>query len=78
MRQKTVCIWVWSPQSMSGLAESFGFSAIGLASGHRKWMLAHSIRDWLHCIRGLSFVMHGSSYCSVVFDPLLRLLEEGS
>ena len=63
---------------MSELAENFRFSAIGLASGHRKWMLAHSIRDWLHCIRGLSFVMHGSSYCSVVFYPLLRLLEEGS
>ena len=61
---------------MSGLAEGFGFSAIRLASGHRKWVPAHSIRDWLHCIRGLSLVMHGSSYCSIVFDLLLRLLEE--
>ena len=30
---------------MNGLAEGFGFSAIGLASGRRKWMPAHSIRD---------------------------------
>ena len=36
---------VWSPLlSVSGLAENFEFSVIGLTSGHRKWVLAHSIR----------------------------------
>ena len=29
---------------MSGLAEGFGFSAIGLTSGHGKWVLAHNIK----------------------------------
>ena len=60
----------------SGLAKGFGFSTIGLGSGHRKYVSAHNIRDWLHRIKGLSFAMHGSSYCSIVFDLLLCLLEE--
>lgn len=61
---------------MSGLTEGFRSSDIGLASEHRKWVSAPNIRDWLHCIRGLSFMMHGSSYCSIVFDLLLCLLKE--